>query len=147
MSTEENKQVALAWFDLMMKGDIDGAYALMTDDFCHYVPGELPISGLHTDRVAYYNKIGEVMGNQLSGPISFEFGVITAEGDHVCVEAESEATTNTGQRYNGQYHFLFRLRDGKISLIKEYLDTQHIARMIESPYIQGPPKERTSNIF
>jgi uncharacterized protein len=147
MSSQDNKAAALAWFEHMQKGDVDAAYALMSDDFVHYVPGELPISGYHRVKEEYYAKITEILGGQLSGPISFNFGAITAEGEHVCVEAESIAQTTKGETYNGQYHFLFRFRDDKITVIKEYLDTQHIARMIESPYIQGPPKARETNIF
>ena len=30
-----------------------------------------------------------------------------------------------GRIYNQQYHFLLTFRDGKISAVREYLDTQH----------------------
>ncbi len=48
-----------------------------------------------------------------------------AEGDQVAVEAESWGELKNGRVYNQEYHFLITLRDGKISAVREYLDTQH----------------------
>ena len=36
----------------------------------------------------------------------------------------------SGQPYRNQYHFLMRIRDGRISEFKEYLDTQLAARVL-----------------
>jgi len=44
----------------------------------------------------------------------------------VAVEAESYAELHNGRLYRNSYHFLFELEDGKIKLIREYLDTQHV---------------------
>ncbi|MCU1360433.1 MAG: hypothetical protein JWN99_1722 [Ilumatobacteraceae bacterium] len=144
---EENKRIALSWFDSMHRADSQGASRLMTDDFEHVVPGELPVSGRHSGPALqeYYAKISTIMG-LLTGPVQFTFGAITAEGDRVCVEAESYVGLVAGGTYHGQYHFLFRIRDGKIAQVKEYLDTQHIARVVASPHLQGPPSERFTAI-
>ena len=72
------------------------------------------------------DQLPEFMGGILSQfPEGLHFRVtgITAGGDRVAVEAESEGHHQNGRTYHNQYHFLFILRDGKIVQMKEYLDT------------------------
>jgi ketosteroid isomerase-like protein len=49
----------------------------------------------------------------------------TAEEDRVSMEASSTGVVNpkNGRTYGNFYHFLFRIRDGKLVLLKEYQDT------------------------
>ena len=56
---------------------------------------------------------------------SFEMTGIIAEGDKVAAEAHMTATTATGAVYDNLYHFLFTVEDGRISRMKEYMDTHH----------------------
>ena len=52
---------------------------------------------------------------------------LTAEEDRVAMEAESHVLhPSNGRVYNNFYHNLFRIRDGKIVLFKEYQDTLHL---------------------
>jgi ketosteroid isomerase-like protein len=52
---------------------------------------------------------------------------LTAEEDRVAMEAESDMVhPQTGRRYNNHYHFLFKVKDGQLTLFKEYQDTLHI---------------------
>ena len=53
---------------------------------------------------------------------------VTAEGDRVAVEAQSNGLYNpvNKRRYQNFYHGLFKIRDGKIILYKEYQDTLHL---------------------
>jgi len=49
------------------------------------------------------------------------------------MEVESHTETNTGRVYNNFYHFLIRVRDGKIASVKEYLDTMHANNVLCTP--------------
>jgi ketosteroid isomerase-like protein len=51
---------------------------------------------------------------------------LTAEEDRVAMEAESHVLNPNGRLYNNFYHYLFRVRDGQITLFKEYQDTLHL---------------------
>jgi hypothetical protein len=57
---------------------------------------------------------------------------MTAEGDRVAVEAESKARLANGTLYHNRYHFLFVVRDGRIQVVKEYLDTLHVMNALGS---------------
>ncbi len=46
-----------------------------------------------------------------------------AEGDQVVVEAQGEARTKDGRDYNNLYCIVLKLKDGKITEIREYTDT------------------------
>ena len=52
-------------------------------------------------------------------------GSLTAEADRVAAEVESYAPLVNGKVYNNHYHMLFEIRDGKITVVKEYADTAH----------------------
>jgi ketosteroid isomerase-like protein len=50
-------------------------------------------------------------------------GRITAEGDRVCVEQSSRGgKTHGGNSYGNDYHMLFKLRDGLICEVREYMN-------------------------
>ena len=42
------------------------------------------------------------------------------EDDKVAVEAQSYGEMNNGKLYENVYHFLFKVRDGKIYSVREY---------------------------
>lgn len=55
---------------------------------------------------------------------------ITADEDRLAVEASSEMTVH-GNSYNNAYHWLFEIKDGKISAARFYLDTLFAKRAME----------------
>ena len=77
--------------------------------------------------------IGEILNNLVPATkngLSITPKAMVAEGDKVAVEAESYGEFPNGRVYNNEYHFLVVVRDGKISAVKEYLDTMHTAEII-----------------
>ena len=47
-----------------------------------------------------------------------------ADGDYVAVEAQGQNTTKGGVAYNNKYCFVFRVANGKLLEVTEYMDTQ-----------------------
>jgi ketosteroid isomerase-like protein len=127
MSVEENKQLARQFIDHFTANDIAGALDLMTDDATWWIagnPDQLPAAGTYNkERIArlLHNMIG-----QLSNGLKMTVKDLVAEGDKVSLEAESYGELQNGRVYNQQYHFLLTIREGRITAIKEYLDTQHV---------------------
>ena len=64
-----------------------------------------------------------------------------AEADRVAVEVESAGDLKNGRRYRQQYHMLLTFKDGKISSVREYLDTQHANDVRSAPLT---PEEETA---
>ena len=126
MSTEHNKAVAHEFFARFTVSDIEGALATMTDDATWWIPGKKdrsPSAGLYTkDRIGrLFNRMVQALNAGL------EMKVISciAEGDRVALEVVSSGDLKNGRRYRQEYHMLMQFRDGKISSVREYLDTQH----------------------
>ena len=75
---------------------------------------------------------------------------IVAEDDVVVVEARGEATTKSGKPYNQTYCYVFQLTDGKVRELIEYLDTDLVNQVLETPAaasfapVSGPPEVQRS---
>jgi ketosteroid isomerase-like protein len=100
-----DRKESMAVFKAMFAGD----YGSMSDpDRANEAPTQVPIED---DR---YRIKMEVLG-------------LTAEEDRVAMEAESHVLNPVnGRLYNNLYHYLFRVKDGQITLFKEYQDTLHL---------------------
>lgn len=83
----------------------------------------------------YSESMQDLEGEAAAGPavqgdenhIHIDISGMTAEADRVAMEAVSLLhNKTTGRTYNNFYHHLFRIRDGKVVLFKEYQDTLHL---------------------
>ena len=126
MIPEQNKALAQEFFARFSASDLDGALATLTDDATWLIPGKrdrMPTAGLYTkERIA---RLFRSMLKQLKGGLRMTVLSAIAEGDRVALEVESSGDLENGRLYRQQYHFLLEFRDGKISAVREYLDTQH----------------------
>jgi ketosteroid isomerase-like protein len=52
---------------------------------------------------------------------------IHADGDFVVVEAKGQNQLKDGRRYDNEYCFVIRMRDGQMVEITEYLDTELVS--------------------
>ncbi|ALE73071.1 MULTISPECIES: nuclear transport factor 2 family protein [unclassified Pseudonocardia] len=135
MSTpeERNKQTVTEFMEVFTSGDVDGILSRMTDDATWWVAGTIPgISGTK-DRAGFKDMVSGIAESTTSGAIRLTPLAFTAEGDRVAVETESYTELRNGRVYNNLYHFLFTVRDGKISSVKEYLDTEHTTAVFVTP--------------
>ena len=62
--------------------------------------------------------------------IKFKIISMTAEDNRVAVEAESDGLHVSGLRYQNLYHFLFIFKEGKVLLLKEYMDTEKVTDVL-----------------
>ena len=116
MSIERNKQTALAFLKSLSTGQPDAS--LLCDDAHWWVPGMGTI-----DRAGFF-AISDAFQTFAKKPVTMEISAVTAEEDRVAVEASGRAELKDGRIYANTYHFLFRLRDGKIFEAREHNDSQ-----------------------
>lgn len=135
--TARNREVVRELFDAMNRADVAKLDALYADDFEIWTAGVLPISGTRT-RAQALEGMGFIDSMFPTG-IRFEILAMTAEGDRVAVEAESDGLHASGKRYHNQYHFLLVVRDGKIHRFKEYMDTMHAKDVLMAPIPGATP--------
>jgi uncharacterized protein len=126
MNPEHNKATAREFFARFSASDIEGALAMMTEDATWLIPGKperMSTAGQYSkERI---RKLFYTMLKQLESGLQLTIKSMVAEGDRLALEAESSGDLKNGRRYRQQYHFLIEFRDGRISAVREYLDTQH----------------------
>jgi hypothetical protein len=126
MTADRNRATAQRFFELFSANDIDGALALMTEDATWRIPGKrelTPTAGLYTkERIA---RLFRRMIDALVDGLRMNVISSLAELDRVALEVSSSGDLKNGRLYRQEYHFLMEFRDGKICVVREYLDTHH----------------------
>ena len=120
-----------SFFNQFSKGNVEAVLDLMAKSATYWIAGKpekFALAGTKTREQIpeFFAWIATIM----PGGLQVVPTGITAEGDRVAVEAESEGKTTTGKTYNNQYHFLFEVHDGKIQAIREYPDTMHAQEVL-----------------
>lgn len=128
----ENKKRMAEIYDAIMEGDPSKFVAHLAEDAVFTVPGENSWSGVHHGKnsiIRFFRLVGEltpaVPGERRTIPFR-----ILADEDWVIMEAHGDMTTRTGVPYRNHYCFMFRLRDGMIVEMKEYLDSAYCERVL-----------------
>ena len=123
MGIEENKALVLEFYRRMNAREYDSMWELFSSDAL-WGGGRFS-----TEESSSIERMKPLMVDPMpafaDGGIDFTVHALTAEGDRVAVEVESYAPTADGKVYNNHYHMLFEIRDGRITVVKEYADTAH----------------------
>lgn len=122
---ERNKALAVEFFNAMRNGDPGALVNAVADDGLVQTMGSTPISDIR-NKEALKAAAPQILGAFPKG-LQMTIHNVIGEGEYVAVEAESLGQHTSGKTYNNHYHWLFRFRNGKIVMLKEYLDTQHLA--------------------
>ncbi len=63
-------------------------------------------------------------------PLELELTSVISEGDQVVAEWTSRATARNGAAYHNRNIGVFTVRDGQITSVREYTDTQHVEHVL-----------------
>jgi len=132
-ASEAQRAITRSLFDALSRSDVAAVDALYSEDFVLWSPGTLPFSGIHGKVEAL--ELMKMITSAFPEGLRFTIDAMTVEGERVAVEAHSEGTHASGRDYHNEYHFLVKIRDGKIVMLKEYMDTQHAMDVL----LQGMP--------
>jgi ketosteroid isomerase-like protein len=128
MSIEENIQVVKDFFAAMGSYNKQALLALVAEDVEWIVPGEdWPLAGTHRGHAglaAVLQKASKEV--EMAYPKPPEF---VAQGDRVLVIGIATGKiTATNKPFKDDWVFDITVRDGKVTNIREYIDTQAMAR-------------------
>jgi uncharacterized protein len=127
MSVDENVQIVKDFF-AAMGGANKHLLSLVAEDIEWIIPGEgWPLAGTHRGRAelaAVLRKASEEV--EMTYPEPPEF---VAQGDRVLVVGVATGTIKaTNKPFKDDWVFDITVRDGKVIRIREYIDTQALAR-------------------
>ena len=121
--TETNRSLITKAFEGLRHGDPSHFMPLFHEDIEWRVMGSSAWSK-HAKGLANVERdlVGPLFA-RFAGPYLNIPELILADGDHVVVLAKGDAETVEGKRYDNDYCFVFRMKDGKIVEVREYMDT------------------------
>ena len=128
MSLDDNVAVVRRFFDAMNAGDCAAIVDSYAEDGRLHTMGGTLISGIF-DKATISAAAAQIFTVFPDG-ITFTIHNITAQDDRVAVEASSRGRHVSGAEYANEYHFLARVRDGKLVEFKEYCDTERITDVL-----------------
>jgi ketosteroid isomerase-like protein len=128
MSTQENVQIVKDFFAAMGSYNKQDLLALVAEDIEWIIPGEdWPLAGTHrghAELAAVLQKASEEV--EMTYPEPPEF---VAQGDRVLVVGVATGKIKaTNKPFKDDWVFDITVRDGKVKKIREYIDTQALAR-------------------
>lgn len=123
-SKEQNKDIVRRAIAAISRGDLEGFMADAADDVTLSVMGEIfpPIHGKAKVLKGLRNALGARLEN--GGAIVMTIDNLIADGDYVAEQSRGRARTKDGKDYNNTYCRVWRIQNGKIHAMQEYLDTE-----------------------
>jgi ketosteroid isomerase-like protein len=131
MSIEKNVQVVKDFFAAMGSGDKQRLLSLVAEDIEWIVPGEdWPLAGTHRGHAGLADilqKASEELETTYPEPPEF-----VAQGDRVLVVGFARGRIiATNKTFEDHWVFAITVRNGKLTNVREYIDTQALARASE----------------
>lgn len=124
MNAGDNKKLVESMFAAISRGDAEGYLAALADDAKFTIIGKTKFSGLFDGKKNIVEKLLAPLAAQLDGALTITPQHLVAEGDTVVIQAQGSSKTKTGKRYDNTYCIVFRIANGKVAKITEYLDTE-----------------------
>jgi ketosteroid isomerase-like protein len=131
MNTEKNIQIVKDFFAALSSGDKQGLLALSAEDIEWIIPGEgWPLAGTHRGHAGLADLLQKASDTlETSYPKPPEF---VAQGDRVLVIGFAKGKIiATNKTFEDDWVFAITVRNGKVTNIREYIDTQALARASE----------------
>ena len=127
MSTQENVQTVKDFFAAMGSGDKQGLLALTSEDIEWIIPGEeWALAGTHRGHAGLADLLQKASEMETSLPEPPEY---VAQGDRgLVVGVATGKIKATNKPFKDNWVFDITVRDGNVTNIREYIDTQALAR-------------------
>ena len=131
MSIQENIQIVKDFFAAMGGSDRQGLLALCAEDIEWIIPGEgWPLAGTyqgHKGLTDLLQRASEMVETSFPEPPEF-----VAQGDRVLVVGFAMGRIiSTNETFEDNWVFAITVQNGKLTSIREYIDTQALARASE----------------
>jgi|SRR5579859_6232076 len=151
MSTQQNVEVVKNFLAALGRRDKQGLLALSAEDMEWIIPGEnWPLAGTHRGHAgleALLQRANEKVETSYPQPPEF-----IAQGDRVLIIGFATGRIKaTNRTFEDHWVFAITVRNGKVTNIREYIDTQALARASEmdastrpSPIETGSHSSRSS---
>jgi hypothetical protein len=127
MSTEKNVQTVKDFFAAIGRGDREDLLALVAEDIEWIIPGEdWPLAGTRRGHAGLADLLETASKTMETSTEPREY---VAQGDRVLVVGGATGKIKaTNKPFKDDWVFAITVRNGKVTKIREYIDTQALAR-------------------
>jgi len=128
MSVDENVQIVKDFFAAIGSGDKEGLLALVAEDIEWIIPGkDWPLAGTHRGHAGVAQVLQKASDEvETTYPEPPEF---VAQGHRVLVVGVARGKIKaTNRAFKDDWVFAITVQNGKVTKIREYIDTQALAR-------------------
>ena len=127
MSLEKNIQTVKNFFAAIGRGDREALLALVAEDIEWIIPGEdWPLAGTRHGHAGLADLLETASRSIETSTEPREF---VAQGDRVFVDGVATGKIKaTNKTFKDDWIFAITVRNGKLTKIREYIDTQALAR-------------------
>jgi len=127
MSNDKNIQTVKDFFAAIGRGDREALLALAADDIEWIIPGkDWPLAGTRHGHAGLADLLETASRSVETSTEPREF---VAQGDRVFVAGFARGTIKaTHKTFDDDWVFAITVRDGRVTHIREYIDTQALAR-------------------
>ncbi|NMN06455.1 MULTISPECIES: nuclear transport factor 2 family protein [unclassified Novosphingobium] len=145
MSIEKNIQTVKDFFAAIGSSDREALLALVADDIVWIIPGEdWPLAGTYQGHAGLADLL-EMASRSIE--TSTEPREFVAQGDRVLVIGFATGKIKaTNKMFEDDWIFAITVRDGQVVHIREYIDTQALARAAALSGNAGYPPEDCSDL-
>lgn len=131
VSADANKQLIRDIYAEVSKGNVQRLLDSLAEDVEWTIIGSTALSGVFRGKQDIVDRLPKPLRRMLpDGPIVFEVDRVIAEGEFVVMQARGRATAVSGRPYNNTYCMVYRVVDGKVRQLHEYIDTELLARTL-----------------
>jgi len=124
MTSAENKRLMQTAFDGLARADRSAFVDLFADEATWIVTGSHKLSHRFEGKVAIERELMVPLFALFATPYrSTAERIIADEEGNVVVLAKGKVRTKSGHDYNNDYCFVFRMEQGKIFELREYMDS------------------------
>ena len=127
MSTEKNVQTVKDFFAAIGRGDREDLLALVAEDMEWIIPGEdWPLAGARRGHAGLADLLETASKTMETSTEPREY---VAQGDRVLIVGVATGKIKaTNKPFKDDWVFAITVRNGKVTKIREYIDTQALAR-------------------
>ena len=135
MDAAENKRILQQVFTGLAEGDPRPLVQALAEDFCWVITGNTKWSRRYEGKQTVLDELFARLRERIVGRIKTRAHRFIAEDDSVVVLARGDNLTVAGKRYDNDYCYVCRLRDGKLIELIEYFDTELVREALGDPAV------------
>ncbi len=124
MGAAENKTLIRGMYQGLADGKPEAFLDALDEGVRWTIIGSTPLSRTFDGKRDLVDGLLAPFMEAIDGHAVIEPQNFIADGDFVAMQSEGRARTRRGVDYNNTYCHVFRIRDGKVVEVTEYLDTE-----------------------